>query len=285
MGVEADDEGSEVEGRLLARVLHPGHSLRRLGPGLYSALSEDEAGAPYDRHAALYDRAVSTNVYLRLAWGMTRDANARFIADAFAARPGGVLLDVAAGTGVDAAAAWATSARPVIVLDRSVAMLLRAQQRLAAEPTAPASPIAFLQADAFDLPLGDATIDTVLCHGAHHLFEDTTALARAWRRVLAPGGDVHVSSLVTGRWLGDRYLGLLHRSGEIAAPRDASDFGARLEAVFGVAPSMWRAGNFAYARVALSAGSAPAPDGRAGAGAGRAEIAGRRGSSTVDPSR
>ena len=232
----------------LESILDGGAALREVGNGLFSVLDEGDLGAPYDRVAATYDRAVSSPRYLRLAWGVTREDNPRFIDDAVASAPTGWIVDVAAGTCVDAAARHAQGARPTIVLDRSLAMLRRARERVLAFRDEIPSGLVFLQADANALPFVDGGVSTVLCQGAYHVFPETTSLTREWARVLAPGGDVFVSSLVLGRWFGDRYLGLLRRSGEIAPPRTAAEFRERIERELGRDFELEAVGNFAYAR-------------------------------------
>ena len=82
-------------------VLAPGVTIRQLDDGLFSALPEGDLGAPYDRVAAAYDRAVSMNLYLRLAWGITREDNATFIGEAFQdhdQKGSNWLVDIAAGS-------------------------------------------------------------------------------------------------------------------------------------------------------------------------------------------
>ena len=233
---------------MIDTILAPGARLREVESGILSVLDDGDVGAPYDRVAATYDRAVANATYLRLAWGVTRDDNTRFIDAAFASANEGLLVDVAAGTCVDAAAVYARRARPTVVLDRSIAMLRRGRERLIEVAGEAPSHVTFLQADANALPFAAGSIATILCQGAYHVFPETTALTDEWRRVLAGEGHVFVSSLVRGRWFGDRYLGLLHRSGEIAAPRSAEEFRRRVERELARDLELEAVGNFAYAR-------------------------------------
>ena len=232
----------------LVDALSPGINAREIEPGLFSVLAEDDRGAPYDRVAVAYDRAVSTDLYLRLAWGITRSANASFIADAFKSDDGGWIIDIAAGSCVDSAALYAETERPTIVIDRSVEMLQRGIERLKKYCGSVPSHIYFLQADANALPLCDDIARTILCHGAYHVFHDTERLTSEFQRVADLSGNIFVSSLVLGRWFGDRYLGLLHGTGEIAVPRTAATFAARLEVELQSPIAFERLGNFAYAR-------------------------------------
>ena len=239
----------------LEDVIAPHATPREIEPGLFSVLEEGDVGAPYDRVAAFYDRAVSSPTYLRIAWGLAREDNARFIRDAIDSgdskddsKEEGWIVDVAAGTCVDAAALHARAERPTIVLDRSVAMLRRARDRVVEFCGSVPPAIFFLQADATALPFRDGSISTILCQGAYHVFPDTGAITREWTRVASPGAGLFVSSLVLGRWLGDRYLSLLRRSGEIAPPRTAEAFQTRIEEELARPFELEAVGNFAYAR-------------------------------------
>lgn len=247
-GIEGGLEG-RIEGGLEG-VVDPARTLREIEPGLYSVLDADDEGAPYDGFAAAYDRAVSNGAYLRVAWGIARDDNARFVRSGFEETSEGWVLDVAAGSCVDSAAAYAATQRPTMVLDRSLAMLRRGMQRLRdVTPRIPPN-VFFVQADATALPIVSKQIASIVCHGAYHVFPDPTPILREWRRVHDGTGSISVSSLVRGRWLGDRYLGLLARSGEIARPRTALEFRHALENGLEAGVACETIGNFAYARTA-----------------------------------
>ena len=116
--------------------------------------------------------------------------------------------------------------------------------------------IVFMQADANALPFRAGSMGTVVCHGAFHVFSDPSAVCAEWVRILKPGGQLYVSSLVRGRWLGDRYLGLLHRAGEVTRPRSAAEFAGLVESEMGASADLESIGNFAY--LSLQKGTAPA---------------------------
>lgn len=228
------------------QVLAPGASLREVEPGLLSVLEPEDEGAPYDARAAVYDRAVASRLYSELAWGLDPARHEAFIERALGSKTDGWALDVAAGSCVASAAAYASCSRPLIVLDRSLGMLRRGRDRLAGLLGSAPPNIIFLQADAAALPLCEGSVGTVVCHGAFHVFSEPHAVSGEWARVLAPGGSLFVSSLIRGRWLGDRYLGLLHRAGEITEPRSASEFAAAVRSRFAGASDLETVGNFAY---------------------------------------
>lgn len=220
--------------------------LREIEPGLFSALDPDDQGAPYDSRAAAYDRLVTARWYSPVAWGVPTHRHAEFIADALGSETAGFALDVAAGSCVASAAAYAKTSRPVIVLDRSLEMLRRGMARLRELGGGIPSHVAFLQADAAALPLRPDALATVLCHGAFHVFDAPESICAEWRRVLRSGGGLFVSSLVRGRWLGDRYLGLLRRAGEIAPPRTPEEFAGFIESRVEGSARLEVVGNFAY---------------------------------------
>ena len=177
-----------------------------------------------------------------------REDNQTFINEAFSDHATGWLVDIAAGSCVDSVAAYAKTSRPTIVLDRSVAMLERGIMRLGERTGSVPANVLFLQAEANALPFADDQIETVLCHGAYHVFPETEPLTREFGRVARNDGAFFVSSLVRGRAFGNRYLKLLHKSGEIADPRDADEFADRLSTELDVPISFDAKGNFAYAR-------------------------------------
>jgi SAM-dependent methyltransferase len=180
-----------------------------------------DAGAPYDRRAAVYDRLVRSEAYNRLAWSASPRAYAGFAAQA-AASAAGPLLEVAAGTAAATAEVHARSGRPTVLVDLSRAMLKRAADRIAeAAGHDLEARFRFVHADVLQLPFPPGGFATVLALGTAHLFEDLAALRRALLAQLMPDGRLYITGLVAGTRRGRRYLELLHRAGETAAPRSA----------------------------------------------------------------
>ena len=221
-------------------------ALWEVRPGIMSVLSPDAEGAPYDSRAAAYDRVVGSALYNRLLWGASPERYRAFARRAVAAgnRP---LLDAGAGSAVFTAGAYAEADRPLLLVDRSLGMLEAARNRIAdrAGGTLPNS-VTLLQADANDLPLRDESIETVLSMGMLHLFDDVTGHVEELGRVLAPGGRLFAMSLVAAQRLGRVYLWLLHRAGEVAAPRGFDGIRAAVESGFGAAVDGAREGCMAF---------------------------------------
>lgn len=240
----------------LAEVLISGQPIRELEVGLYSVLDPHDEGAPYDSRAAAYDWLVSSSWYSRVAWGVRPIIHTEFITRGISTEGDGWVVDVAAGSCVPSASAYSTTSRPLVVLDRSLAMLRRGMARLRHIHGRIPPNVAFMQADANSLPFRTGSISTVVCHGAFHVFSSPAAVCAEWVRVLESGGRLFVSSLVQGRWLGDQYLGLLHRAGEVAQPYSPAEFARRVEAWFGATAKLEAMGNFAY--LSLTRTSVPA---------------------------
>jgi ubiquinone/menaquinone biosynthesis C-methylase UbiE len=234
---------------VLDAYLKPDIPIRQIEHSLFSVFEPDDEGARYDSIAVIYDRFISSPLYLRLAWGGSRSKQIAFIREAFNSQKEGCLLDLAAGSCIDSVYAYAETDRPIIVVDRSLHMLRRGMERMVSEAGAIPENVWFLQADALSLPIIDQKISTVLCHGAFHLFPSTDVIMGEWRRVLCDTGTTFVSSLVLARWVGDRYLNLLYRSGEVSKPMTSSDLQRTLSTGMTTECEVTTAGNFAYARM------------------------------------
>ena len=188
---------------------------------------DGDAGAPYDRRAAVYDRLVRSRLYNRMAWSAAPADYARFAAVAFASSDG-PLLEAAAGSAAATAGLHATSQRPTVLVDLSRPMLERAARHIAAarddgDSSDLAARIRLVQADLSELPFSPHAFTTVLGLGLLHLFEDVPLLVGALRKQLAPEGQLYLAGLVAetrrARW----FLRALHRAGEVAAPKTGEE--------------------------------------------------------------
>jgi SAM-dependent methyltransferase len=93
-------------------------------------------------------------------------------------------LDVATGGG-HTALALAPRVAEVVATDITAEMLQAAEQFIRGRGIANVS---FSEADAMELPFGDASFDLVTCRIAPHHFSDCARFAREAARVLRPGG-------------------------------------------------------------------------------------------------
>lgn len=186
----------------------------------------DEAGAPYDRRAGVYDRLVRSRLYNRLAWSTSPDDYTRFASAAIASGEG-PLLEVAAGSAAATAELHAHSQRPTVLVDLSRAMLERAAHNIAAAGGDDAqvlpSHVRLVQANLLDLSFPPSGFSTVLGLGLTHLFDDVPGLVAALRRQVAAGGELYLAGLVSETRRGRGYLRMLYRAGEVATPRTSAE--------------------------------------------------------------
>lgn len=229
-------------------VMADGRPLRQLDERLFSVLPEGTAGHAYDGRARAYDRMIGSRLYNRIAWGSSPAHYRRFARRAVQSAPGGWFLDAGCGTLLLTADAYlAAPARPIVVLDQSLGMLQRARERVLGGGKRLPPHVVFLQADLLDLPFRPGAFRTVMSMGMLHLFADVAPIAASLESLLLPDGALFLTSLVENGRVGDHYLRLLHRQGEVAAPRSAAALKMLLRASIRRPVTCTLAGNMAYA--------------------------------------
>lgn len=107
--------------------------------------------------------------------------------------PSDTLLDVAAGQGTSGVLAAATHGCAVLAVDLSADNLARAGLRAEAAGVAPL--VQTRVGDAERLPVGDASVDVLLCECAFCTFVDKPTAAAEMVRVLRPGGRLALSDM------------------------------------------------------------------------------------------
>lgn len=227
-----------------------GRSVRPVEEGIYTVLAEGARAAHlYDRRAGVYDALVGTRLYNRVMWGASPEDYAAFARRAVDARAAGWMLDAACGSMLFTARAYVETGRRLIAFDQSLRMLRRARERLRGFGGGrPCANVLLLQADLSDPPFRPASFQTVLCMNVLHQFADAAGLIPKLAGLLADGGQLHLTSLVSNRrFIGDRYLDALHRAGEFVRPRRSSEFEKLLRDALSQGVSYTTRGNMAFA--------------------------------------
>jgi demethylmenaquinone methyltransferase / 2-methoxy-6-polyprenyl-1,4-benzoquinol methylase len=141
--------------------------------------------------AAMFDKVAPRYDLLNDVLSLGQDRWWRkVVAKAVGARPGEVVLDLAAGTGTSSVTFTAAGAA-CVACDFSLGMLRAGKSRLGAQadPDGPApAPVRFVAGDALRLPLRDESFDAVTCSfGLRNVADPGAALAEMFR-VTRPGG-------------------------------------------------------------------------------------------------
>ncbi len=231
-------------------LIAPGIQLRDEGDGVLSAIAVQSQAAPYDRHASLYDRLIGSRFYNRVIWGIRTADYAVFAAEAL--RNGeGPFLDAGCGTAVFTASVYQNAHRPLILVDRSLAMLRRAAGRLGDVPAT------LLQAKMESLPFSPRSFETVACFAVLHVLDDPWTALATLREQVAPGGQLFASMLVSDGGSASRcYLSMLHRRGEVGPPQRADDLQQAANEIFAQAV-VSRTGSMAWLRASVSCDPEP----------------------------
>lgn len=232
----------------LKQVLAADREVRLIEADIYSVLPEAAGRHDYDRKASIYDFVVSTRLYNAVMWGSSPNEYRNFARQAFESSQDGMVLDAACGSLLFTAPVYRECQRKIIALDQSSAMLQRARQRLIEVFGRVPDHVRLLQADVSDLPFRPAGFQTVLCMNVLHHVENATALLPSLKTMVAGGGHLYLTSLVTNnRFIGDWYLNALHASGEIVRPRSSPEVKELLEGCFNQKFSYRLDGNMAFA--------------------------------------
>lgn len=201
-------------------------TVREVKDGIYSCLLENQV-ASYDDKAVKYEFLVSAWWYNKLMWGTTPGAYRNFAQQAVL-QCEGTILDVGCGGLSHTTGIYAKAPNPLILLDYSIEMLRIARKRLIKTGYKPFSlevpeRILFLQADAFQLPFANETIDHLVSFGMLHLFDHKQEYISSLMRVLKQGGRFFFSALTIDRPLSRKYYQFLYKKKEMGAPLTSSE--------------------------------------------------------------
>ena len=231
----------------LEDVLSDECTIRLVEDDIYSTLPDGAHKHLYDSRAAAYDVVVSTWFYNRLMWGTSPRDYIAFAREALASNSGR-MLDAGCGSMLFTAQVYLASDRQIIAFDQSLRMLRRARARLIELAGSVPERIVLLQADLNDLVFQPERFQTVLCMNVLHQFPRAAELIPKLRTLLTEDGQLYLTSLVSnGRYIGDRWLSTLHKTGEFVRPRSGMELSKLLEDSLGGSVSYRMKGNMAFA--------------------------------------
>jgi ubiquinone/menaquinone biosynthesis C-methylase UbiE len=235
----------------LKEVLAENCTARLVEDGIYSVLTDASSKHHYDRRATVYDLVVSTRLYNSVMWGSSPFDYRAFARQAVTSCPNGRLLDAACGSMLFTAPIYLEYKRKIVAFDQSLAMLRRARKRLINLSGSVPEHVLLLQGDLCDLPFCPASFRTVLCMNVLHHLENAAALIPSLKRLLADGGHLYLTSLVSNnRFVGDRYLNTLYATGEFVRPRSNLELKEMLDRSLNQEVSYRVKGNMAFASTA-----------------------------------
>ena len=231
----------------LKEIVSENRTLRLIEDGIYSVLEDASHNHLYDRRAAAYDLIVSTRLYNRLMWGTSPSDYVMFARRAIESQTDGVHLDAGCGSLLFTARVYTESRRQIIAFDQSLEMLRRARKRLLKLTGSAPSHVVLLQADLNDLPFRSQSFSTILCLNVLHQFASATELINNLNTLLASGGHLYLTSLVTNnRVMGDSYLKALYKAGEFVRPRSSEELEKLLDESLNQRLSYRTKGNMAF---------------------------------------
>jgi SAM-dependent methyltransferase len=235
----------------LRAVVEEGRTIREVEDDIYSVLPDPLHNHLYDRRAAVYDLVVGTRIYNRIMWGASPLDYVAFARQAVASHLTSQMLDAGCGSLLFTAESYLECNRQVIGFDQSLRMLRHARRRLTELAGSLPEHILLLQADLSDLPFRPAAFGTILCLNVLHQIADAAKLIPNLNALLTSEGNLYLTSLVSnGRFVGDRYLTVLHRAGEFVRPRSSVELQELLSDCLSGSVSYQTKGNMAYATTA-----------------------------------
>ena len=189
----------------------------KVNENIYSLFSEDKRKSDYDKKALFYDFVIGNEIYNKLIWGNSKKNYEKFYSEALSSSRNGTILDAGCGSLVFTANALSeTYGNKIILLDRSLEMLKKAEKRLLAKFGEVPENIVFLQADIFNLPFNAESFDAVISHGMAHVFSETERYFNSLLSVAKSGAPLFFLVLLAENILGKIFTNLAKSAGEIS---------------------------------------------------------------------
>lgn len=143
--------------------------------------------------AGIYEsRLWRRNPIFRLLQGISFEGERRLVERALAPGEDAVVLDVGCGPGIHTRPLARLARRGLVVGADLSRPMLRAAATHAREAALPN--LAFVRADAQQLPIATGRVSAVCCCGALHLFPNPDAALAEAHRVLRPGGRLAIAA-------------------------------------------------------------------------------------------
>ena len=177
----------------------------------------DVSGAAYDSKARGYEKLVSSVAYNKMVWG-THPKDYTDFAEKAILSSTGTCIDIGCGGLAQTAGVYSLSTQPVVLLDHSIEMLKIASERLLTRTGKWPETIDLLQANAFDLPFPNESVDNVFSFGLIHCFENKRELIREALRVLKVNGRFYFTSMTSDRRISNYYMGVLRLAKAFGKP-------------------------------------------------------------------
>lgn len=191
---------------------------------------------------------VRSPLYNRLAWGTHPGRFEEFAARAVGSGSG-PLLEVAAGTASPTRLAHIAGRRQTTIVDSAAPMLKIAEKSIAVAAGGKVPEwISFECRDLLDAAPG-ASYETILGMGLLHLVPELPVVVDTLLDQLQPTGTLYFTSLIRGSRRSSAYLDLLHRSGEVAAPRTLDELRTELTRSTASRVRVYNHGSMAYAEL------------------------------------
>jgi ubiquinone/menaquinone biosynthesis C-methylase UbiE len=112
--------------------------------------------------------------------------------------------------------------RPVLLVDQSIKMLRMAKSKLIRQNGHIPENIAFLHADALQLPFKANAFTTIISENLLHCLNDTGVLLKQLKNIISENGNMYFTTLVKANRFADKYIEALAGGGKMV-PRNAND--------------------------------------------------------------
>ncbi len=202
---------------LIKSLVKSGAKISQIDENIFSFLPENERKSDYDKKALFYDFVIGNEIYNRLIWGNSKKNYEDFYSESLHSTANGIILDAGCGSLVFTANALGeTNGNKIILLDRSLGMLKKAEKRLIAKFGEIPGNIVFLQADIFNLPFNAESFDAVISHGMAHVFSETERYFNSLLNVAKSRAPLFFLVLLAENVLGKIFTNFAKLAGEIA---------------------------------------------------------------------